>query len=69
MIMLEDLRKDVTAIGKAVKKLSSTGIREEALLHMIQRACPGTKKPSMKTIRTVIEGMEGLEDYVYGDEE
>lgn len=68
-MQLEDLRKEVKSIDRAVKKLRSTGIREEALLHLIQRACPGTKKPSMRTIRTVLEGMEALEDYVFGDDD
>lgn len=68
---LEDLRKIVGAISKGVKEMRSSGISDAALVALIQEACPyitvrsQLKKPGKEMIRTVLVGMDGLEEYVF----
>jgi hypothetical protein len=74
---LEDLRTEVEAISASVTKLRNGGITENALAVLIQHASPSittgsmcrTTKPSMKMIHAVMDGMEDLEAYVFGEEE
>lgn len=74
---IEQLRTEVEAISKAVKKLRSSGISDRALLLLIQHSCPTVprhgggvaQRPSIKTIQAVIDGMDALDEFVFGDEQ
>ena len=70
-IDIEQLRAEVQAITAAVKTLRKSGISEKALVTLIHKATKpcgpqyNKKKPSPVMIRAVIDGMEGLEAYVF----
>lgn len=72
---IEELRQEVKAISASVTKLRASGISENALVALIQKACPSYLdsrrriiKPSVKIIRAVMDGMESLEAYVFNME-
>ena len=76
-IDIDDLRVEVESIAEGVEKIRCSGITDDALIMLIQRAAPSittgrynrTTKPSKKMIEAVLEGIEGLEEYVFGSEE
>ena len=77
MIDIDDLREQVRQISEAVIELRESGITERALIHLIQQSAPGDtsrgprygRKPNKRVIQAVLDGMEGLEEYVFGEED
>lgn len=67
---LAQLKTEVRAISRAVKQIRSTGISEDALVLLIQHSAGfvGSKRVSRKMILAVIDGMEGLSEYVFPPE-
>lgn len=63
---IDQLRAEVEAISEAVRRLR-VGISEEALLVLIQHAAPHVKgrRVTQQTIRAVLDGVEGLDAYVF----
>lgn len=77
MMDIEDLKTEVEAISASVTKLRNSGITDDALLVLIQHASPSISvgsrrsqgKPTLTMIRAVMDGMEDLETYVFGEED
>ena len=74
---IEDLRTEVEAISASVTKLRNGGITDDALEVLIQHASPSIStsgrrsqgKPTLTMIRAVMDGMESLEEYVFGGDD
>lgn len=62
---LQYLEAEITALSKGVQTLlSSTRLKEDVILLLIQQASPPVKgkKPSRATVAAVLEGVSNLED-------
>ena len=70
-IDISHLEKQVANINKAVQDLRETGIREEVIFLLIQKSAGNVKfKPvPIKLVKAVVEGIESLEEYVFGDDQ
>ena len=70
---LDELRPQIAAIQKGVDQLRKTGVREQVLLLLIQRASPmigvPPRYPAIGAIKAVLEGMASLEEYVFGEDD
>jgi hypothetical protein len=72
---IDELKAMVTSIDRGVKKLTKSGISRRALILLIQHASPqvggnrSTRKPRVQDIEAVLSGMEGLREYVFGEDE
>jgi len=71
---LDELKTQIDAIQHGVRLIRESGISEKALFLLIQRAAPSfggynKRKPSIGMIRSVIEGMDALKEYVFPEEE
>ena len=71
---IEDLRPVVQGIQRAVRKLRQSGISDRALVLLIQHAAPRVpsrrgqqRMISREEIAAVLEGIEGLADFVFGE--
>ncbi len=71
---MEQLKVQIEAIGKAVGELRTSGINEKVLLAIIQKAANKHHKISFRTqnrpislkvIKAVLDGIEGLTEYVF----
>lgn len=63
---LQHLEDEMEAISSGIKYLLySTKLKEDALYLLIQNACPniGGKKPTLQTVKAVVQAMENLEDF------
>lgn len=56
----EVLASAITSIADGVTKLRSGRLNDRALLLLIQHACPSADRPSVSTIRAVLDAIEGL---------
>ena len=74
---MEQLKEQIEAIGKAVGELRTSGINERVLLAIIQKAANRhyakiklyrDKPISLKAIKAVLDGIEGLTEYVFPEE-
>ena len=72
---LEDLKSQIKAIQEGIRKLRKTGMNINLIYLMIQKASPhvgGRYKytpVSVKVIKAVLDGIEGLYDYVFPPKE
>lgn len=63
---LQHLEDEMEAISSGIKYLLyNTKLKEDALYLLIQNACPniGGKKPTLQTVKAVVQAMENLEDF------
>jgi hypothetical protein len=74
-LKLDELKSVVKSIQAGVRKIRDTGLNEEVLLLLIQHASPtvtGHKVPRRKVkqqeVRAVLEGLDNLADYMFGEE-
>lgn len=56
----EIIASALVSISEGVAKLRSGRLNEKALLLLIQHACPSQDRPSISTIRTVLDAVESL---------
>ena len=71
---LAEFKQQIESIQIGVQLIRDSGISDDALFHLIQRASPsyGTrpaKKVSIKMIKAVMSGMDALKDYVFPEED
>lgn len=71
---LAEFKQQIESIQEGVRLIRESGISEDALYHLIQRASPtyGTRparKVSIKMIRAVMDGMDALKEYVFPEED
>lgn len=76
--LMEELKSKIYSIQKAVAGLRKTGIDEKVLFKMIQDSAKKHYHPTygykptaitIKVVRAVIEGIEGLEEFVFPKDE
>lgn len=63
-IAVEVIADSIKGISEGIKKLRSTKLNDKGLFILIHHACGSTyanPRPSVKTIMTVLEGIESLE--------
>ncbi len=72
---VDDLKVEIKSIQEGVFKLRTTGIRENLIYSMIQKAsdnvggrCHSQPIP-IATIKAIMEGIEGLYEYVFPEVE
>jgi len=71
---LDEFKSQIEAIQDGVQRIRDSGISDDALYVLIQRAAPTfggqtKKKPSISMIRAVMAGMDRLKEYVFPDED
>ncbi len=67
---LDEVKTQIRAIQEGVCELRKTGIRENVIYLLIQKASPnigrlGGQPVSASTIKAVMKGIDGLYDYVF----
>lgn len=67
---VEELRDQVRRIAGGVSMLRDTGITDRALLLLIQHAMKtdAGKRLNTRTISRVLDGLNNLEEFVFGNE-
>ena len=68
---LESLEEEVKAISESVTKIRESGLSRRAIELLIQHSAPGLpygKRVSIKMIRAVMDGMEGLHEFLFSPE-
>ena len=71
---LAEFKQQIESVQEGVRLIRESGISDEALFLLIQRASPSygvrpARKVSIRMIRAVIEGMDALKDFVFPEEE
>ena len=71
-----ELREICIALAQAMEELKETGITKRALFLLIQQSAPtvpgsksGTRKVRLSEIEAVLEGLESLHEFVFGEED
>lgn len=71
---LDEFKIQIESIQDGVRLIRESGISDDALYVLIQRASPtfggyNKKKPTIGMIKAVMSGMDGLKDFVFPEEE
>jgi len=71
---MDELKVQLESIQDGVRMIRESGISDDALFLLIQRASPSygyrpAKKVSIRMIKAVIAGMDALKEYVFPEDE
>ena len=59
-VPVEIIADALVAISAGITKLRAGRLNDKALLMLIQHACPASDRPSISSIRTVLDAVESL---------